>query len=252
MGSWFLVLGSWVLLLVSVRQLPLPTAMPSIYESFVTGATLVGITTCSFLLGILYAEWPYTHSILWDTALTEADTVAVAAVIKDHWLHWLAVPKFIPYTMYGVILVSFLAFAVKIVQPVEDVMYFEYGSLAVFVIAVCCYATNIRFGIFSAQAGEWGDVDEYTGLSVIAATEVIIVFLLLGIVVIQSGLFFAKYEDDRVKTNFLMKELRTKLAQAEYEQKQRKGAAATSTATGASTATPPSSANAKQVNKKKN
>lgn len=117
--------------------------------------------------------------------------------------------------MYGVILVGFLGFSVKIFNPSEDTKYFEYGSFIIYVLCVCAYLSNVRFGVYSAQAGQWGDVDEATGISVILATEVILAVLLLGIVVIQSGLFYAQYEDDRVKTEFLMRELKTKIAQAD-------------------------------------
>ena len=187
--------------------------MSSRYDALVTIATLMCITSCTFFLGILYSNWPYTHAILWvnDYQNNEIST----KLLLNHYLHWLEVPKFIPYTMYGVVCFGFLGFTIKIFRPAVDIQYFEYGSFIVYILAVCCYVSNIRFGIYSAQAGEWGDVDEYTGLSVIAASEVINVFLLLGIVVIQSGLFYAKYEDDRVKTTFLMNELKSKLAQAE-------------------------------------
>lgn len=176
------------------------------------------ITSCCFFLGILYSDWPYNHYLLWASQLENRDELTKLAL--NHYVHWLDVPKFIPYTMYCVILFGGLGFCLKIFKPIEDIKYFEYGSFLVYILAVCCYVSNVRFGIYSGQAGQWGDVDEFTGLSVIAASEVIIVFLLLGIVIVQSGLFFAKYEDDRVKTQFLMNELRTKLAQAELKVKQ--------------------------------
>lgn len=221
--------------------------MASLLDSLVTAGTLMAITSCTFLLGLLYSDWPYNHALLWVPKLENADKVAKLAL--DHYVHWLDVPKFIPYTMYGVLFFGFCGFVVKIFKPVEDVKYFEYGSFAVYVLAVCCYASNVRFGVYSAQAGEWGDVDEFTGLSVIAASEVIIVFLLLGIVVIQCGIFFAKYEDDRVKAEFLMKELRVKIAQAEHQAK--KGGSSSAPTSGAKASGSSKGETATTVNKKK-
>lgn len=225
---------------------PRHRSMSTILDSLVTGGTLMAITSCSFFLGLLYSDWPYTHFLLWAAEPENADKVAKLAL--QHYVHWLDVPKFIPFTMYGVLLFGFLGFTMKVFKPAEDVKYFEYGSFAVYVLAVCCYASNVRFGVYSAQAGEWGDVDEFTGLSVIAASEVIIVFLLLGIVVIQSGIFFAKYEDDRVKAAFLMKELKVKLAQAEAQAKKGGVAAAASSGRASGSA---KGETAGSVNKKK-
>lgn len=138
--------------------------------------------------------------------------------------------------MYSIVSIGFLGFTLKIFKPSEDVKYFEYGSFLVYVLAVCCYVSNIRYGVYSAAAGQWGDVDEYTGLCVIAASEVIVVFLILGVVIIQAGLFYAKYEDDRVKSEFLLNELKLKLAQADAKQSSKSDSApakSTASTTGA-------------------
>jgi hypothetical protein len=177
------------------------------------------ITSCCFFLGILYADWPYNHYLLWEGTTDIELRNILAKKALDHYVNWLEVPKFIPYTMYGVLVFGFFGLVIKIFKPKEDIKYFEYGSFFVYVLAVCCYIANIRFGVYSAQAGQWGDVDEFTGLAVIAASEVIVVFLLFGLVIIQSGLFYAKYEDDKVKTEFLLAELRTKLAQLDMKAK---------------------------------
>lgn len=207
--------------------------MATFYQSACTVATLVSIMSCCFFLGISFSNWPYTHPLLW-AALTADEKAKYGKIALDHYVHWLEVPKHIPYTMYSVISVCFLAFTLKIFKPTEDVKYFEYGSFLVYVLAVCCYVSNIRYGVFSAAAGQWGDVDEFTGLSVIAASEVIVVFLILGVVVVQSGLFYAKYEDDRVKTEFLMNELKLKLAQAEAAEAKGKTGKSTAVSTGSS------------------
>lgn len=199
------------------------TATPqplSAYSRIVTGGTLIAIISCSFLLGVLFANWPYTDGLLWTVHESIEQREDAARRALSHYIHWLEIPKYIPYTMYVITGVGFLGLASKIISPNEDAKYYEYGSFVVFIIAVCCYISNVRFGAYSAQAGQWGEVDEFTGLTVIAASEVIIVFLLLGIVIIQSGIFYAQYEDDKIKADFLLKELKTKLAQQEFKEAQ--------------------------------
>lgn len=197
--------------------------MVSRFDSLITVSTLATIISCCFFLGILYSNWPYNHYLLWESTSDEVLRAELATKALKNYVRWLEVPRYIPYTMYGVVSLGFLGFVVKILKPSDELKYFEYGSFLVYVLAVCCYVSNIRFGVYSAQAGQWGEVDEFTGLAVIAASEVIVVFLLLGLVIIQSGLFYAKYEDDIVKSQFLLKELKTKVAQAEMLKAQQSG-----------------------------
>lgn len=186
--------------------------MASVYaKRAIPIATLLVIATSSYLLGVLFSNWPYDYHILWSTSATEAEIQSTIS----HYVKWLEAPKFIPYTMYGVLFLGLLSCVVKCAQPSADVEYVEYGTLAAYGLSACIYISNVRFGVLSAQAGEWGDYDAKTSMSVIAASETMIVFFLLGIVLIQCSIFYAKYEDDRIKQEFLMNELREKLAKAD-------------------------------------
>lgn len=60
------------------------------------------------------------------------------------------------------------------------------------------YLTSIRIGVASAVVREWGDVDEFTGINVIAATQVMIVLTFLGVIGLQIGQYWAEVEDQRV------------------------------------------------------
>lgn len=173
-------------------------------------ATLLVIASAAFLLGVLYSNWPYDYHVLWSIGATDAEVQTVI----NHYVKWLETPKFVPYTMYGVVVVGLAGCVIKCAQPSSDVEYVEYGTLAAYGISACIYISNVRFGIISAAAGEWGDYDALTSMSVVAASETMIVFLLLGIVVIQCTVFYAQNEDDRIKHEFLMNELREKLAKA--------------------------------------
>lgn len=183
----------------------------SIAQRITPMATLLVIASAAYLLGVLFSNWPYDYHVLWTYNASEAEIQSVVT----HYVKWLEAPKFIPYTMYTVLVLGLISCVIKCAQPAADVEYIEYGTLAAYGLSACIYISNVRFGVLSAQAGEWGDYDAATSMSIVAASETMIVFFLLGIVIIQCTVFYAKYEDDRVKHEFLMNELREKLAKAD-------------------------------------
>lgn len=62
---------------------------------------------------------------------------------------------------------------------------------------IIMYLTSIRIGIQSADSGEWGEIDEYTGINVIAATQIMITMTFLGVIGLQVGQYWAEVEDKR-------------------------------------------------------
>ncbi|KAG7829736.1 hypothetical protein KL920_002595 [Ogataea angusta] len=174
------------------------------YESLVLVGTFMVISSVSFILGVLFSNWPYDYYTLWDT--TKGQEFFDAAL--EHYKVWGQIPPIINYTFHFVIAIAFVGSFIKIFKPSEDVQYFEYGTLGALVIAVCVYVSNVKVGIMSCIAGEWGEVDQNTGLGVIAASETMIVFILLGVVLLQGGLFYAFFEDARLKQEFYLKDLK--------------------------------------------
>lgn len=192
----------------------LAKAMSNIAQRATPMATLAVISSAAFLLGVLFSNWPWDYHVLWAREISDKDLESVIA----HYVKWLESPKYMPYTMYGVLIFGIFGSVIKCAQPAADIAYVEYGTLGAYALSACIYVSNVRFGVLSAQVGEWGDYDAVTCMSVVAASETMIVFFLLGIVLIQCALFYAKYEDDRVKHEFLMNELHEKLAKADKKQ----------------------------------
>lgn len=60
------------------------------------------------------------------------------------------------------------------------------------------YLTTVRIGVQSAESGDWGEVDKFTGINVLAATQVIITLTFLGVMGLQVGQYWAEVEDKRV------------------------------------------------------
>ncbi|GME83901.1 unnamed protein product [Ambrosiozyma monospora] len=181
------------------------------YEQLLPIGALMIISSLSFVLGVLFSNWPYDYYTLWDASLGEEHFTRAL----EHYKNWATAPSIITYVLHGVLVITFIGCLIKIFKPTEDTKYFEYGSLAAFVGAASIYLTNVRVGAYSALNGEWGEVDQNTGLAVIAASETMIVFLIFGIILLQCGLFYAHYEDSQLKIDFYIKELQEKLAAAE-------------------------------------
>ncbi|KAH3671725.1 hypothetical protein OGAPHI_000430 [Ogataea philodendri] len=206
------------------------------YESLVLVGSLLIITSISFALGVIFGNWPYDYYTIWDT--TQGQLYFDAAL--NHYKTWGQAAPIITNTFHAILALAFVGSFIKVFRPNEDAQYFEYGTLGALVLAACIYISNVRIGIVSAIVGEWGDVDQNTGLGVIAASETMIVVILLGIVLLQCGLFYAYFEDLKVKQEFYLKELKDK-----YEASEQPSAPAAK-ATGAQT----TKTRAKKVSKK--
>lgn len=181
-------------------------------------ASLMIISATSVILGVCFANWPYDYHTLWNTTCgQECFDNAL-----QHYKVLATQPKLTLYSLAVVMGIAMLGSFIKIYKPSEDTKYFEYGTLLTLVVAVSIYITNIRAGEASAVYGKWGDVDQNTGLGVIAASIVMIVVLLLGVIVLQCGLFFAEYQDYKVKTDFYLRELGTKFNEMQDEKNKNK------------------------------
>merc|ERR1712080_331355 len=68
--------------------------------------------------------------------------------------------------------------------------------------------------------GEWGEVDSKTGINVIAASQVMIILVLVGVLVLQGGLYYAQWYDEELKKEFYETEAREAALAAERQAKQ--------------------------------
>ncbi|KAI5968360.1 SHR3 [Candida theae] len=154
------------------------------YKDIVPIGTVLIIAATSFGLGAIYGNWPYDINTLWRA--TDPNAFSKSLLYK----------------------------------PDEDAKYFEYGSLGLFMIAIVIYLTNLRTGINAAVTGEWGEVDSATGINVIAASQVMIILVLVGVLVLQGGLYYAQWYDEQLKKEFYENEAREAALAAERQAKQ--------------------------------
>ncbi len=143
-------------------------------------------------------------------------------------------PPLIARMLHIIVFVGFLGFFIKLFRPSEANVLFDGGSLMLYVIGAGVYLSNIVKGMRAvSQPGGLAAVEEASGgkvysgpltgevvlgredtLRVLSASHVILALVLVGVLVLQAGQWYAerKEADDYAK--------------AEKEAAEKKGAAA--------------------------
>lgn len=172
------------------------------YSDVVPVGTALIIGATSFALGVVYANLPYDVFTLW---IKDESGQAFTRSL-NHYRTWAIAPPFVHYVLHGVIALGMVGCFIKLYKPQPDSVYFEYGTLGLIVLATVIYLTNLRTGINSSYVGEWGEVDMPTGINVMAASQVMIVIVLVGVLVLQGGLYYAEWYDAKLKAQFFAEE----------------------------------------------
>ncbi|CAK9441261.1 uncharacterized protein LODBEIA_P51300 [Lodderomyces beijingensis] len=185
------------------------------YKDIVPIGTSLIVASTSFALGIIYGNWPYDLNTLWRH--TDASGFSKSLV---HYQTWGESPMYIHYTLHAVGVLGLIGHFIKLYKPDEDAKYFEYGSLGLFMVGVIIYLTNLRTGVASCITGQWGEVDFETGINVMAASQIMIVFVFVGVLVLQGGLYYAQWYDHQLKLEFYENEAKEAAAAAEAQAKE--------------------------------
>lgn len=124
-----------------------------------------------------------------------------------------ASPPLIARLLHIVMGVGFLGFFIKLFKPSESNVLFDGASLALFVIGVGVYVANIVKGLRTVSSDIWDDPDvnfaehhegPLTGeivlgredsLKVMAASNTILVLILVGVLVLQAGQWYAERKE---------------------------------------------------------
>ncbi|KAF7999973.1 hypothetical protein OXX79_000815 [Metschnikowia pulcherrima] len=170
------------------------------YKDLVPVGTVLITCATSFALGTVYANSAYDFHTLWRPS--EAGFERSLA----HYANWASTPMRVHHILHGVILLGLIGCFIKLYKPSEEVKYFEYGTLGMMMVAIIIYLTNLRIGANSCITGEWGDVDAFTGVNVMAASQFMMVIVLVGILVLQGGLYYAEWYEAKIQREFLQKE----------------------------------------------
>lgn len=170
------------------------------YKDLVPVGTGLIIAATSFGLGVVYSNTAYDYNTLW-----RYDAEGFARSLA-HYSNWANAPMRIHYILHAVMFLGLSGCFIKLYKPLDDAKYFEYGTLGLMMAGIVIYLTNLKIGVNSCITGQWGEVDQNTGINVMAASQFLIVVALVGVLILQGGLYYAEWYDAKIKREFLEKE----------------------------------------------
>jgi hypothetical protein len=188
--------------------------------------TIPPTATC-FFLGVLFAYFPYDYNVLWTTPslapgmVTSADPREPYYLMQENHLKFLhSSPPVVSRILHIVIGTGLLGFLMKLYKPSEANMLFDGASLALYMCGITVYIANIVKGLRVVSAGNYGEVElvegeaiaaktgpgpdlmkgaEYIGredsLKVLAASNTILALVLVGVLVLQAGQWYAQKKE---------------------------------------------------------
>lgn len=178
------------------------------YSDLVPVGTMLSVGAACFGLGVIYGNLPYDYYTLW-----LPDREAISRSIA-HYSAWANAPPRVHYILHAVMFFGLSGCFIKMFKPHPEAKYFEWGTLGALMIAIMIYFTNLRIGINSCVTGIWGDVDEITGINVMAASQFMMAVVLFGVIVLQGGLYYAQWYETKIQKEFLQKEREAEIAAA--------------------------------------
>lgn len=115
-------------------------------------------------------------------------------------------PPLIARLLHIVVFLGFLGFFTKLFRPSESNVLFDGASLLLYVIGVGVYVANIVKGMRAVSAGAWDDeaavaaaavegetvLDKEDSLRVLSASNTILALVLVGVLVLQVGQWYAE------------------------------------------------------------
>lgn len=169
--------------------------------------------TC-FFLGIIFAYLPYDYNVLWTTPAEGREQYF--NLLETHIKFIYASPPIIPRILNMIIGVGLAGFLIKLFRPSEANMLFDGASLVLYMAGITVYLTNIVKGFRVVTAGIYGDLsraseagekmdlkegEDYISredtLRVYAASNTILALVLVGVLVLQAGLWYAKRAEEK-------------------------------------------------------
>lgn len=175
-------------------------------------ATYMIIAPVCFFLGVLFASFPYDFPLLWTKAPITDDFLNH---LETHLKFVYHSPPLISRMLHIIISIGFLGFFIKLFRPSEANFLFDGASLILYIIGFGVYVANIIKALRTVSADIWSG-DEFGGkthegedgelilgredtLKVLSASNTILALVLVGILVLQAGQWYAeKKEADEV------------------------------------------------------
>lgn len=154
---------------------------------------------------MLFSSFPYDYPLLWTSAVTPA---SYYDQLETHLTFLHASPPIIPRILHIVIAIGFIGFFVKLFKPSEANLLFDGASMVLYLVGVIVYITNIvkglriiTNGVYSAPEGsDEVIIGREDSLRVLSASNTILALVLVGVLVLQAGQWYAEHkEQDEVE-----------------------------------------------------
>ncbi|KAF1354879.1 Shr3 amino acid permease chaperone [Delphinella strobiligena] len=186
-------------------------------------ATFLIIGPTCFFLGVLFASFPYDYNVLWTTPALAADALPDSdprepyyLLLENHLKFLHSSPHVISRILHIVIGTGLLGFLMKLYKPSEANMLFDGASLVLYMCGITVYIANIVKGLRVVSSGTYGQVElvegesiagakspdaqgDYIGredsLKVLAASNTILALVLIGVLVLQAGQWYAQKKE---------------------------------------------------------
>ncbi|KAH8731329.1 Shr3 amino acid permease chaperone [Phaeosphaeriaceae sp. PMI808] len=184
--------------------------------------------TC-FFLGMIFAYLPYDYNVLWTSPPEGRDQYF--NLLESHIKFIYASPAIISRILNLVIGTGLLGFLIKLFKASESNMLFDGASLVLYMVGITVYLTNIVKGFRVVTAGIYGDsgaaaaageklevvdgedyISREDTLRVFAASNTILALVLVGVLVLQAGQWYAKRAEEREIEQIEKKESEKKAA----------------------------------------
>jgi len=153
-----------------------------------------------FFLGILFSSFPYDYPLLWTAAEIPA---TYFNQLEEHLRFLHASPPIIPRILHIVIAIGFAGFFIKLYKPSEANLLFDGASLVLYVVGVVIYIANIVKGLRIVTLGTYEAptaenevaIGREDSLRVMSASNTILALVLVGVLVLQAGQWYAERKD---------------------------------------------------------
>jgi hypothetical protein len=160
---------------------------------------------------------PYDYHVLWSTP---PDREPYYQLLENHLKFLHASPPLISRVLHIVIGTGLLGFFMKLYKPSEANMLFDGASLVLYICGIIVYIANIVKGLRMVTSGTYGEevvgaavagggsdggvtpgengeiVGRDDSLRVLAASNTILALVLVGVLVLQAGQWYAMRKEE--------------------------------------------------------
>jgi len=195
----------------------------------------------------MFSLFPYDYPVLWSSIPTTPEHFDL---VEAHLKLLHNSPNLITRILHMMCFLGLAGLILKLYKPSESNMLFDGGSLVLYMVAIIVYIANIVQGLRMVSDGSYGLVnmaeltpdqmddvnmagyDRESGgsvlgrednLKVLAASNTILALVLVGVLVMQAGQWYAERSDERE---------RKKMAEAEAERESKAKASPERTTSG--------------------